>query len=432
MKKTVAIYTLGCRANQFDSESIISSFFEQGYQKVQEFSNADVHIVNTCTVTNASDKKSQQIIKRLVKKFSNSQIVATGCSAQQNPETLSKLGVNLVVDNTNKNQIFEYLETSKTKPIVNTPIRKLKIMEQKMIYHFGEKTRANLKIQDGCNQYCSYCIIPHVRGRSRSLDPVQIREQLSQLIQQGYKEIVLTGIHVGHYHYNDLDFANILEIILNTDSNFRVRLSSIEPLEINDRVLHLFRRFPKKLCRFLHIAIQSGSSSILNRMKRQYDATYLTKLFNNLHQIDPNFGLGIDVIVGFPNESELEFLETVNFVKTLPLYYGHVFPFSAKNGTPAATLPNQISTIEKKTRCTKLRLVIQQQQEKFLKQLIDQKRVALFEKNSIGVLDNFVRIKVDVKVQQHKQALVELKSSWSQSETEKYPIIHCSLIELLN
>jgi threonylcarbamoyladenosine tRNA methylthiotransferase MtaB len=446
---------LGCRANQFDSESLFAQFAQNGYQRAEEFTEADVHIVNTCTVTNTGDAKGRNLIRKVMKSNPNSRVVVTGCSAQQDGKVLLDLGVDLVVDNANKNDLYrryqELLSIESTEEHIgervqaswiHSPIRTLKTLEYTPIESFGNKTRAHLKIQDGCNQYCTYCIIPHVRGRSRSLEPERIFSQLNTLLEKGYKEIVLTGIHVGHYQYpenvgdkqrgkGDKNFAQILKDILDYPGDFRVRLSSIEPLEITKEVLKLFEEYPHKLCRSLHIAIQSGSSTVLERMKRRYSRSTLESLFEQLFAIDSHFGFGIDVIVGFPGETEEEFQESCSFIQKYPLSYGHVFPFSAKKGTPAAGYPEHVSSALKKERGQILRSLIQENQKAFLRGLEGSTHSAIFENSHTGTLSNFVRVRLSknsaVEPIVGREYPVILSNRFTQQEQEKYPVVECYL-----
>ncbi len=428
-KPQIALYTLGCRANQFDSESVMAQFKQQGYERTSEFSSADVHVVNTCTVTNPGDAKSRQVIKKILK-MNSGKVIVTGCSAQQDAKALAELGVDLVVDNANKDELYQHFLNHSHTPVVTSSIRHLDKIKNTPIENFGEKARAHLKIQDGCNQYCSYCIIPFVRGRSRSLPPHSVLEQLQKLIQNGYQEIVLTGIHVGYYNSEDLSLSQILSQILEMPGNFRIRISSIEPLEIDEAMLALFRKYPKKLCRHLHIAIQSGSDAILSEMKRRYDKAYLKKLFSSLYQLDPLFGIGLDVIVGFPGETEEQFQETLTFIKNNPVSYGHVFRFSPKKGTPAAKSPHSVSGKIKKERSEVLRQLIAQQQSQFLNKMAESTQEVIPETATSGCTANYTHVRLNNISPDAigKILTVKLKKQITQNKNDKFPSIEATII----
>jgi threonylcarbamoyladenosine tRNA methylthiotransferase MtaB len=428
-KPTIAVYTLGCRTNQFDSESIFAQFKKYGYLRVPEYSEADIHLVNTCTVTNKGNQKGRQLIRKLVR--SNiGKVVVTGCSAQEDAQAIADLGVDLVVDNANKKNLYRHLEQLHQR-IVSSPIRRIKSLEQTPIEQFGSKARAHLKIQDGCNQYCTYCIIPQVRGRSRSLKPEQLLSQLQKLINHGYKEIVLTGIHVGHYQYGDMRFSDILGRILEEPGEFRVRLSAIEPREVNSRVMDLFTRHPQKLCRHLHVAIQSASDSVLTGMKRRYNGAFLERLFLELSDIDPHFGIGTDVMVGFPGESHDEFQNTYDFIESSPINYGHVFRFSPKKGTPAADFPDQIPETIKKHRSEALRILLEKKHETFIKSQVGTVRNAVFETDKKGHTDNYLTVAlIKNRVCPGDKLDISVLSGYSKSRNEKFPSVQAELVEI--
>ncbi len=421
--KTIAVYTLGCRANQFDSESLFEDFKSRGYQRVEEHQDADIHLVNTCTVTNTGDKKSAQLLKKIIREKKSGKVVATGCSAQLDPKGLLELGVDFVVDNANKSKLASHLESG-IQPMLTSNIYKVEKVEHTPITHFNQKARAHLKVQDGCNQYCSYCIIPFVRGKSRSLPFEEVKEQFLSLLQQGYKEIVLTGIHVGHYKdpNNNKPFSHLLKSLLEIEGDFRIRLSSIEPREINPEIIRLFSQYPKKLCRHLHIAVQSGSSSILEKMRRGHDAEYLRRLIDSLYAIDNHFGIGLDIIVGFPGETEEEFSETVEFLNSYPFSYGHVFRFSPKEGTAAAKYPDQIPEKIKKERSDILREIVKSKQKNFLEKIAGTEQDIIWETPRYGTSSNYTHVRAKENSQTPgSRNTLKLGFSIQQKSAEKFP-----------
>jgi threonylcarbamoyladenosine tRNA methylthiotransferase MtaB len=426
-KPTIAVYTLGCRANQFDSESVFSQFERHGYVRVPEFSSADVHLVNTCTVTNKGDNKSRRLIKKIVRR-NTGRVIVTGCSAQQDADAILRLGADFVVDNANKKALYKHVSGNSPGTCITSNIRRIRSMEQTPVNQFGNRARAHLKIQDGCNQYCTYCIIPHVRGRSRSLVPDTVLQQLEKLISNNYREIVLTGIHVGHYSSRGIPFSGILHKVLKVPGDFRIRLSAIEPGEIDGSVLRLFRAYPQKLCRHLHVSIQSGSDHVLTKMKRGYDKQFMQKLFSQLTAVDEYFGIGIDAIVGFPGETEADFRETLEFIRSMPVCYGHVFRFSPKKGTPAAEYPGQIPERIKKERSEILRSLLHKKQKAYLESQAGSLHDTVFETSAQGLTSSYIRIRLKGrKSSAGERRTVRLSSSFSQKKNEKFPVADAEL-----
>jgi len=345
---TVTIATLGCKVNQFESEAIIDSLEHQGYRTVPFGDPADITIINTCTVTHRADFQSRQMVRKALRFSPNSLLIVTGCYAQVEPQAFAEMkGVTYLLGNREKHLIPELLpqiEQGRMERLQVSDIEKETRFLDVPLTSFHRHTRAFLKIQDGCDAHCSYCIVPHARGRSRSLSPERIIEHCARLKEKGFKEVVLTGIHIGAYGQ---DFSPIfsldklLERLERSETPPRIRLSSIEPLDFSPTFVSFLTQ-SAKVCPHLHLPIQSGDDDILRKMNRNYTSSFLSSLINELHRRIPQISLGADVIVGFPGETEKQSQRTRELMETLPLAYLHVFPFSRRKGTPASRLPHQV------------------------------------------------------------------------------------------
>ena len=381
----IAIATLGCKANQYDSEIMRGNLEEKNFDLVLFSQPADIYVINTCTVTGKTDFQARQLIRRAHRNNRNAKIVVTGCYAQATPEELRKIpGVSLVIGNPDKWKIANLLSESEKIPpsgILVTPVEKEKFFPEQKIKKFSAKTRFFLKIQDGCNAQCSYCIVPHVRGRSRSMAPKTVLETLSQIGSSGYQEAVLTGIHLGVYGldlFPQTSLLNLLQEIENQKPVPRLRLSSIEPNEINQELIN-FLADSTIVCPHLHLPLQSGDTSILRKMNRPYSASNFQSLvFNATHSIK-DLAIGADVIVGFPGEGEEEFNQTFHLLEELPLTYLHVFPFSPRKGTPAFSLPERIPSQVIKKRGELLRGLGKKKRENFYQSYLNKKLPVLIE-----------------------------------------------------
>ena len=357
---TVAFYTLGCKVNHYETEGIWNMFKEHGYERVDFDRISDVYVINTCTVTNTGDKKSRQIIRRAVRKNPDAIVCVTGCYAQTSPgEVLEIPGVDVVVGTQNRKKMIQLIEEhKKTRLPVNgvSNIMTSKVFEEMDVPEFTDRTRASLKIQEGCNNFCTFCIIPWSRGLLRSRKPENVIEQAQKLVDAGYKEIVLTGIHTAGYgeDMKDYHFANLLEDLeAKVDGLKRIRISSIEASQITDEVIEVLDK-SKKIVRHLHIPLQSGSNTVLQRMRRKYSAEFYEEKVNKIKKALPGLAITSDVIVGFPGETEEEFLETYEFVQKIGYSELHVFPFSRRTGTPAARMDNQVPDEIKEQRVQKM------------------------------------------------------------------------------
>lgn len=357
---TVAFHTLGCKVNHYETEAIWQLFKQEGYERVDFETSSDVYIINTCTVTNTGDKKSRQVIRRAVRKNPDAVICVTGCYAQTSPaEIMAIPGVDIVVGTQDRIKMLDFIEQYKQErqPINGVRnIMKNRVYEELDVPAFTDRTRASLKIQEGCNNFCTFCIIPWARGLMRSRDPKEVIKQAQQLVDAGYKEIVLTGIHTGGYG-EDLKDYNLAMLLKDLEAEVnglkRLRISSIEASQITDEIIQVIND-SKVIVRHLHIPLQSGSNSVLQRMRRKYTMEFFGERLDRLKEALPGLAVTSDVIVGFPGETEEEFMETYNFIKKHKFSELHVFPYSKRTGTPAARMEEQIDEDIKNERVHRL------------------------------------------------------------------------------
>ena len=348
------IYTLGCKVNTYESNVMRDNLINNGYQEGTEF-DSDIYIINTCTVTNTSDNKSLKVVRQVKRKYIDAIVIVVGCMTQVNSKLLDDLDVSIILGNSGKSNIVKYIEEYKK---TNKPIKFVdNIMEKEfedMCLNNFNKTRAFVKIEDGCENYCSYCIIPYARGKVRSKSPLVILEEIKKLIKQGHKEIVLTGIHTGHYGSDiNYSFSKLLKNLEGIDGLKRLRISSIEITELNQEFLDLLKN-SKILVDHMHIPLQSGSDEILKLMNRKYNKKYFIKKIDEIRSARPDISITTDIIVGFPGETEELFNETIDTVNKIKFSKIHVFPFSLRKGTKAEELPMHISNEIKKARVKKL------------------------------------------------------------------------------
>ncbi|WP_335869312.1 tRNA (N(6)-L-threonylcarbamoyladenosine(37)-C(2))-methylthiotransferase MtaB [Bacillus sp. 2205SS5-2] len=345
---TVAFHTLGCKVNHYETEAIWQLFKENQYDRVDFEKSSDVYVINTCTVTNTGDKKSRQVIRRAIRKNPDAVICVTGCYAQTSPaEIMAIPGVDIVVGTQDRQKMLAYIEQFKQE---REPINAVKNIMKNRVYEeldvpaFTDRTRASLKIQEGCNNFCTFCIIPWARGLMRSRDPEEVIHQAQQLVDAGYKEIVLTGIHTGGYGEDMKDY-NLAMLLTDLEKQVnglkRIRISSIEASQLTDEVIDVIDR-SKLVVRHLHIPLQSGSNTVLKRMRRKYTMEFFGERLEKLKKALPGLAVTSDVIVGFPGETEEEFMETYDFIKKHQFSELHVFPYSKRTGTPAARMDDQV------------------------------------------------------------------------------------------
>ncbi len=353
--KKIAIKTLGCKVNTYESESIWQMFAEHGYERVNPDQFADVYVINTCTVTNSGDRKSRQAIRKMIRQNPEAVTVVIGCYAQMSPDEIEAIeGVDIVLGTQGRERLVEYVQNFQNEraPITNVG----NIIEQKQfegleISGFESQTRAFLKIQEGCNNFCSFCIIPWARGLMRSQDPKLVISQIETLVSKGVKEVVLTGIHTAGYgeDLEDYNFADLLRDIDQIKGLERIRISSIEISQITEEVLDVMRN-STKLAEHLHVPIQAGHDSVLKDMRRHYTIEEFSSKVTELREIFPHISLTTDIIVGFPGETDEMFTETIDNLRSIGFNELHVFPYSKRNGTPAAKMTNQVADDVKKSR----------------------------------------------------------------------------------
>lgn len=398
----VAVYTLGCKVNTYESEYVIKEFVKRGYT-LTDFSDttADVYLINTCTVTNTSDQKSRKMIRQARAKNKDAVVVAMGCFTQiRNNDNQIMDFVDVVIGNKDKSKVVDLTEDyiKNKQKITNIEDINEADFDDMEISYFNTRTRALVKIEDGCENFCSYCIIPYVRGRVRSKKPERVIEEAKRLVENGYKEIVLTGIHTGHYgaDLKDYDFSDLLLELEKIDGLDRIRISSIEITELNDKFLSVLKN-SKKIVNHIHIPLQAGSDHILKLMNRKYDKKYYLDKINKIREIRPDMAFTTDVIVGFPLESDRDFNETIAFVKEVSFAGGHVFPYSRRNGTPAAKMTGQITKEEKHIRCKKLISVFDSLEESYYKKHIGCTLTIIAETYEDGFLtghsDNYLKVR---------------------------------------
>ncbi|WAW14187.1 tRNA (N(6)-L-threonylcarbamoyladenosine(37)-C(2))-methylthiotransferase MtaB [Peptostreptococcus equinus] len=403
--KKVAFYTLGCKVNQYETEAMLELFEKGGYEGVESEEYADVYVINTCTVTHMSDRKSRQYIRRVKKKNPNAIIAVVGCYSQVSPEEILDIeDVNLVMGTNDRKTIVEKVNEINSESKLSTvdDIMKVKEFESIEIKQTNGKTRAFIKIQDGCDRFCSYCIIPYARGRIRSRKLSEILEEINMLAQNGYKEVVLTGIHVASYGKDLRDEKiGLLDVIKEVDKVEgieRIRLSSVEPILFTDEFVNEICRI-EKLAPHYHLSLQSGSTDTLKRMNRRYTADEYRNIVNVLRDRIDDVAITTDVIVGFPGESDEEFEETLEFLKEIELMHMHVFKYSPRKGTPAATMKDQIDPQVKQKRSDIILELSIENFKKFVNNQIDKEHRVLFEEKDRdgyyeGLTDNYIRIKV--------------------------------------
>ena len=374
--RTVSVATLGCKTNQCESESLLGALERRGYVPVPFGQESDITIINTCTVTHRADFQSRQIIRRALRANPNSLIIVTGCYAQVDPGAISKIeGVRYVLGNKGKNTIADLLPRMEKGGLPRIHVAGIEGEKDfsDILPSFRHHTRAFLKIQDGCDGQCSYCIVPRARGRGRSLAPERVIQHMRALKECGFKEVVLTGIHAGSYG-QDLDPPFSLEKLLRRleeeETPHRLRLSSVEPFDFTPALISCLTE-SKKLCPHLHIPVQSGDDEILERMNRRYNSHSISHLFTQLHQAIPDISIGTDVIVGFPGETEESFRRTYELIDSLPISYLHVFPFSKRIGTPASGLSRHVEQGTVKRRAEQLRELGKRKRFSFYRRFLD-------------------------------------------------------------
>ncbi len=398
----VAFHTLGCKVNSYESEAMLGLFKDAGYQETDFKDTSDVYIINTCTVTNTGDKKSRQVIRQAIKRNPEAVVCVVGCYAQvAKDEVLAIGGVGVIIGTRYKDQIVnfvnEHLATGKTVVRIDDVLL-LSEFEELEIHNF-KNTRAYLKIQDGCNNFCTYCIIPYSRGKMRSRDRASVIDQARELVSKGFVEIVLTGIHTAGYgeDFDDYDFGDLLEDLVEVPGLKRLRISSIETSQISDKIVDLIAQ-SKVIVDHLHVPIQAGSDEILKKMRRKYTLDQFEARIKALREKIPNMALSTDIIVGFPGETDELFDLTVATLRRINFMQLHVFPYSKRKNTPAATMENQVDEQVKKQRVNELVALSKELTASYARKNLTVVQDVLFESREgdylVGHSSNYLKIKV--------------------------------------
>ena len=419
MSKVVRFVTLGCKVNQYETNAMAQKFLEKGYQIIEEITpenediKPDICIINTCTVTNMSDRKSRQMLRRMKEKNPETIVVAVGCYAQVAKEELAKIPeIDLVLGNNEKVEVVKHVEEYINNNINNVELDD--VMYSKEFSDFGdvtytEKTRAVIKIQDGCDRFCSYCIIPYARGRVRSRKPESIISEITQIASKGIKEVVITGIHIASYgkdfsmskdpELQNYKLIDLLEEINSINGIQRIRLGSIEPLLITEEFVERLKKL-EKICHHFHLSLQSGCDETLKRMNRRYTTEQFKEIVRLLRNAYDDVNLTTDVIVGFPGETDEEFSKTYKFLEEIKFYKMHIFKYSPRKGTKAAVMPNQISGDIKEERSRKL--------------------IELSDKNEIEYNESYIGKNVEVLFEEEKDGIFK-------GHTQNYIMVYCEL-----
>ena len=401
------ILTLGCKVNTYESEFIKEQFKINNYEMVDLNDNPDVIVINTCTVTNQSDAKSRKLIRLARKTNNNSIIVVCGCAAEHHKNNIVDTDIDILIGNYYKSKIVELVEKyKKDHKKINTFVdMKTQKFEDMKINNFQNKTRAFVKIQDGCNNFCSYCIIPYMRGSIRSKDIDVAYEEIKCLVNNGYQEIVLTGIHTGSYGTGtNYDLVDLIKRISVIDNLKRIRISSIEITELNDKFINELKN-NIKICDHLHVPIQSGSDHILKLMNRKYNINEFKSIINKMISVRPNINLTTDLIVGFPEETDSDFEETIYNLNSIGFSKIHTFPYSIRDNTPAKYM-KQVSNLVKKTRIKMVLDLSLELENKYYNRFLNKEVLVLIEEVkdniSIGHTDNYIKVIIDEELEHNK------------------------------
>lgn len=382
-----SVITLGCKVNQYESDAIVQYLKNSGWFASQGEAQADWCIINTCTVTQKAAMQSRQAVRQAIRKNPAARIIVTGCYAQIDPDEIKKIrGVHAIIGHSEKHKIPEMIisasETNGQQPLII--VHDISLERNFMttpVTAFGSRTRPFLKVQDGCNTFCSYCIVPYARGRSRSMPPKNVLKNIDNLQKSGYHEVVLTGVHLGAYGLDltpKTDFFTLLNHIHKSCNIDRIRLSSVEPFELIRDIIKLVAD-SDRFCRHFHIPLQSGDDHILNKMNRPYTRSFFRDLVFLARELIPDAAIGVDTLIGFPGETDAAFENTYSLIKELPVTYLHVFPFSARDGTPASRYPQKVPSKIIKARCEKMRRLGSNKKLDFYQKMIGQTVKVLIE-----------------------------------------------------
>ncbi len=386
----IALDSLGCKLNQAEIELLARQFTEAGYTVVSPDDRADIYILNTCTVTHIADRKSRHQLRMAHMRNPDALLVATGCYAQRAPRELARIeGVRIVLDNNEKTNLLQVLAEA---GYINS---RTPALDKSAVNHRSiSRTRALVKVQDGCSSFCSYCIVPLVRNREESLPAERVVAEVSQRAAEGYREVILTGVKIGSYNYNGINLKGLLELILAGTEIERLRLSSLQPPEISPGLIGLWRN--DRLCRHFHMSLQSGSDAVLRRMNRQYTAGEYEQSVSLIRTLVPGAAITTDIMVGFPGETGTEFEKSYDFCRQIEFARIHVFPYSPREGTGAAVMPEQIGDRIKRQRSRKMLALAGESAQNFSRRFQGETMPVLWEKQTdgtwSGLTDNYVRV----------------------------------------
>ncbi|NLC94478.1 MAG: tRNA (N(6)-L-threonylcarbamoyladenosine(37)-C(2))-methylthiotransferase MtaB [Bacilli bacterium] len=431
---TIAFYTLGCKVNNYETEAISELFKNAGYTRVDFEDIADVYVINTCTVTNTGDRKSRKMIRQAVRRNPDAIICVTGCYAQTKPNEIAQIeGVDIIIGTNGRERIVDLVEDYRKRRVPITFVKNLfrdVEFENLPVMFYESRTRANLKIQEGCQNFCTFCIIPFARGKMRSKKPEDVINEIQNLVKYGHLEIILTGIHTGGYgvDFENYDLADLIsDIEKNVKGIKRLRISSIEISQIGDKMINVMKN-SNILANHLHIPLQSGSDTVLERMNRKYTtADYYAKIVE-IRSHFPDIAITTDVIVGFPGETEEEFRETYEFIKKVGFSSLHVFPYSRRSGTKAARMSNQVPDIIKSLRVNELLALSDELAQKYVAKFQDQVLDVIFEEKiteendefMVGHTSNYIKVKAkydETKIGQEVPVLIT-KATYPMAEGE--------------
>ena len=397
------IITFGCKVNQYESNMMKEKMLHHNFSYEENLDLCSIIIVNTCTVTNAADKKCLKMIRHIKRKYPDAILAVTGCSSQNKQDIYKKLDIDILLGNKDKSKIADLIEN-----YINKSEKYCKFYNERnldfeeMEIHSFNHIRAFVKIEDGCDNFCSYCIIPYVRGSVRSKDFDKVIEEVKNLIASNHHEIVLTGIHTGRYMSNGKDLCDLIGELSKINDLKRIRISSIEITELNDKFMELLKN-NSKICDHLHIPLQSGSDFILKKMNRKYDLNYFLNTINKIRSIRPNISITTDIIVGHPYETEKEFQECLNFVKKIKFSKVHVFPYSAREGTVATSMDEQVSDVDKKKRVKELILLSNELEQEYYNKFVGKNVDVLIEECneniSVGRTSNYLLVTLNEKLE---------------------------------
>ena len=397
----VAFTTLGCKVNQFETEIMEGLFKQRGYQITSFDEVADVYVINTCSVTHLGEKKSRQLIRRAIRLNDKAVVAVSGCYAQVSPEEIEAIeGVDLIVGTQDRQQIVDLVEQAGNSDTVLNVVSNIMTadhFEDIPLFETPGRTRAFLKIQEGCTNFCSYCIIPYTRGPLRSRPLASVITEATKLIAAGFKEIVLTGIHLGAYgrEHGEATLVDAVKAVLNLNGLVQLRLGSLESIEVSDELIDIMKE-DHRLCHHLHLPLQAGDDQVLLAMNRHYTLVQYRELIENIQHRIPDIAISTDIIVGFPGETEEMFANALQFVESMNFSSMHIFPYSKRSGTPAADYADQVPEEEKKRRVHQMQQLAEKKTSQFQKRFLNQDITVLFEPEHDGIVEglagNYIRV----------------------------------------